>query len=329
MPRLTPPDELRLLVKVCKLYYEDGLTQDEIVIKLQLSRSKVSRLMQRARDEGVVQISVVIPPGTFSDLETRLEARFRLQEVLVIEVHETDSQAVINRQLGMAAAAYLARTIKDNDLVGISWGSTLLGMVSSLQPVVTHGVQVVQIIGGLGQPEAEVHATDLCRRLARTLGARLTLLPAPGIVANQRTKEAFLADNHVQHALDLFPKLDVAMVGIGAPTPDSVVMQDGSIITQPELDDLLKCGAVGDIALHFFDIYGQPVISDIERRLIGITLEQMEQVKRIVGVAGGPDKKAAILGALHGGLVDVLITDSATAVSLLDPVISKIISLGV
>ena len=114
------------------------------------------------------------------------------------------------------------------------------------------GVQVAQIIGGLGPPEAEAHATDLCRRLARTLGSRLTLLPAPGIVDNLRTKEAFLSDIHIQRALSLFPMLDVAFVGIGAPTPDSVMMKDGSIITQQELEDLAGARCCGRYRITLF-----------------------------------------------------------------------------
>jgi DNA-binding transcriptional regulator LsrR (DeoR family) len=115
----------------------------------------------------------------------------------------------------------------------------------------------------------------------------------------------------------------VAFVGIGAPTPDSVVMNDGSIITPQELEDLLQRGAVGDISLRFFDTYGQPVESDVNARVIGITLEQLAQVKRVVGVAGGADKQQAILGALRGNLVDVLITDSVTAAQLLEFAPSK------
>jgi DNA-binding transcriptional regulator LsrR (DeoR family) len=178
-------------------------------------------------------------------------------------------------------------------------------------------VQVVQIIGGLGQPESEMHATDLCRRMARTLGCRLTLLPAPGIVNTQLTKEAFLSDWYVQKAMEMFNGLDVAFVGIGAPTPNSMIIRDGSIITQTEMDDLLNKGAVGDIALRFFDASGYPIQSEVDQRVIGIKLEQLKEVTRVVGVAGGPEKLAALRGALSGDLVDVIITDSVTAAQLL------------
>ena len=298
MTKLVAAEEQRLLVKVSKMYYEEDLTQDVIMDRLKLSRSKVSRLLDQARRSGIVRITVINPRGIYSDLELKLEKHFHMQEAVVVEANESDSQESINRQLGIAAANYLRRTIKDNDIIGVSWGSTLNNMVGSMQPLETHGVQVVQIIGGLGQPESEVHATDLCRRMARYLSSRLTLLPAPGIVNSELTKEAFLSDIHVQKAQDMFGKLDVAYVGIGAPTPNSFMMQDGSIISQAELDDLLGKGAVGDIALRFFDACGLSVPSEVDPRVIGITLEQLVKVKCVVGVAGGPEKSEGAAASL-------------------------------
>ncbi|MDT8898700.1 sugar-binding transcriptional regulator [Thermanaerothrix sp. 4228-RoL] len=316
MPRPKQEEDLRLLTKVSKLYYEENLTQDEIMERLQLSRSKVSRLLQRARERGIVKITVVSPPGLFPDLEAELENRYHLSEAIVVEARDPQSQSLLSRELGIAAANYLLRTLQDNDVIGISWGTTLSYMVAALQPRPTPGAHVVQIIGGLGPPESEVHATDLCRRLAQLLQCRLTLLPAPGIVDHVEVKEAILSDSHVRHAFNLFSQINVAYVGIGAPTPDSVIMRDGSILSWDMLDDLLKKGAVGDIALRFFDAWGQAIISEVDQRVIGITLEQLRQIKRVVGVAGGPQKIDVIRGALRGRLINVLITDHITASQL-------------
>jgi DNA-binding transcriptional regulator LsrR (DeoR family) len=115
----------------------------------------------------------------------------------------------------------------------------------------------------------------------------------------------------------MFPKIDIAFVGIGAPTPDSVVLRDSSIISQAELEDILSLGAVGDIALRYFDQRGEPVRSNIDPRVIGITLSQLSQVSRVIGVSGGLEKVDALLGAMRGGLVDALITDHLTAGKLL------------
>ena len=132
-----------------------------------------------------------------------------------------------------------------------------------------------------------------------SLGCRLTLLPVPGIVADQRTRDALLSDVHVQRAVAAFEHLDLAFVGVGAPTPDSVTMRDGSIISQAEMDDLLRKGAVGDIALRYFDAEGRVIASDIDDRIIGITLEQLPpspeggRCLRWPGQGGGPGWCAA------------------------------------
>lgn len=317
MIKLSPLDETRLLVKASKLYYEEGLSQDEIILRLNLSRSKVSRLLQQARDAGIVQISVVTPKHLFSNIENELEKRFGLFEALVVESHVEDSMESIQRELGIAAAGYLERSISASTIMGISWGATLNSLVAALHPIRVANVKVVQIIGGLGQPESEVHATDLCRRLARALDAQLTLLPAPGIVASQQAREVLMADIYIRRAVELFSRLDLAFVGIGAPTPESVLIRDGSILLKSELESLLAKGMVGDIALRFFDESGLPVESEIDDRVIGITLEQLQQAHRVIGVAGGLEKLQAIRGALRGGLINVLITDALTAEKLL------------
>ncbi|MBZ0308383.1 MAG: sugar-binding transcriptional regulator, partial [Anaerolineae bacterium] len=141
---------------------------------------------------------------------------------------------------------------------------------------------------------------------------------APGIASNQQVKAALLSDNFIQQGLETLNHVTVAYIGIGVPSPNSVVMRDGSIITQAELDDLLAKGAVGDIALRFFDAHGQPIASNVDDRVIGITLTQLQRIDRVVGVTGGPQKETVVRGSLEGQLIDVLITDQMLAARLLE-----------
>lgn len=318
MARKPNPVDLRLLSKVGKLYYEQKLTQQEIAERLRLSRPKVSRLLQQAHDEGLVQITVLAPPSIHTELEEVLEQRMGLREAIVVDVDEGASQDDIARSLGAAAAQYLLRTVADGDRIGVSWGTTLNAMVNALQPLAVQDCHVVQLIGGLGAPEAEVHATALCQRIARLLSARLTLIPAPGISDNLQSRQMLLSDSHVQNAFSLFPRLNVAYVGIGIPAPNSVVMRDGTILSQHALDHLLAHHAVGNIALRYFDVCGEPVHSEIDELVVGITPEQLKAIDRVVGVAGGLPKLKAISGALLGRWINVLITDNWVARALCD-----------
>jgi DNA-binding transcriptional regulator LsrR (DeoR family) len=316
MPRSPQQKDPVLLSKVSRLYYEQNFHEAEIAEKLHLSRTKVSRLLKEARRVGIVQIRIVPPPGSFPGLEAELEKRFGLKEAVVVASSESESSDTI-RNLGAAAARHLQESLQAGETIGVSWGRTLHAMVGSIQPQRTRDNRVVQIIGGLGHPTGEVHATELCRRMAGALSCDLVLLPVPGIMHSQQAKEAVLADRYIQSTLSLFGEIDVAYVGIGAPGHDSVLMNDSTIMRQEDLDDILRLGAVGDIALRFFDRNGAPIQSDLDDRVIGIRLQELKRIDRRVGVSGGLKKLDTVRAALAAGYVNVLITDQKLAEALI------------
>jgi DNA-binding transcriptional regulator LsrR (DeoR family) len=171
----------------------------------------------------------------------------------------------------------------------------------------------VQILGGIGSPSMELHATQLTRRLANLLGGVATLLPAPGAVGSAEARRVMLKDRYVQEAMALFKSMTVALVGIGAVTPSKMLAASGNVFSAKELKSLSERGAVGDICLRFFDAQGAPVVTPLDERVIAIELSDLQRVDRVVGIAGGRRKLAAIRGALRGRRINVLITDRNTA----------------
>jgi DNA-binding transcriptional regulator LsrR (DeoR family) len=143
-------------------------------------------------------------------------------------------------------------------------------------------------------------------------------LPAPGIVGSQASLDVLLADPYVHEAMALFDQVSLALVGIGALQPSELLAKSGNIFSDEELGILRGAGAVGDILLHFFNEHGQPVETPLNNRVISMSLPQLRQVDRAVGVAGGRRKQEAILGALRGNFVNVLITDCYTARRLIE-----------
>jgi DNA-binding transcriptional regulator LsrR (DeoR family) len=300
-----------LLYKIAKAYYEDGLTQDQIGKRFGLSRIKVSRLLQQARQSRVVQITITPPMDSFGDLERELEAAYGLDEVVVVDTTGS-AQGEVALRLGVAAANYVARCLADQKILDLSWGTTLLAVIEALAPQNLPDLRVVQMLGGLGRLESETYGADLTMRMAQTLGAKMRLLPSPGIVSSRLVRDALLEDVNIAETLALAARADLALVGIGAPMPGSVVMQAG-ILTEHDLWELKTMGAVGDIALRFFDANGQAVEHPINDRIIGLDLNQIRQIPRVIGVAGGAGKCDVVAGAVRGRLVDVLITDELTA----------------
>ncbi len=318
MSRATNSIDIRLISKVSSMYYNQEYKQQEIADRLHISRPKVSRLLKQAREQGIIQISVVSPHGSFVKLENALEERFGLKEVLLVESDSQMSSQIIKRQLGSAAAGSLHRTVAEGDLIGVTWGTTLQAMVDAMQPKAIPDVHVVQALGGVGPPEAKAHATDISRRLSQLLDSRLTLLPAPGIVGSKQAKEVLLSDRQVRGALDLFSEIDTLYVGLGAIKTNPVLDQDNEEIPPWLYEKIIDSDSVGDIALHFFDINGQEVDSKLKELVIGISIEEVKNVDTVVGIAGGIEKTEVILGALRGNLIDVLITDTQTAKKLLE-----------
>jgi DNA-binding transcriptional regulator LsrR (DeoR family) len=310
-------DELRLMAKVARMYYSDGLRQTAICERLNIHQSTVSRLLKRAQREGMVRITLSFPASTHTDIEDALQSRFGLQEAIVVECLADDDR--VAGDLGAAAAYYLETTLRPDDIVGIScWSASLLAMVDAMRPMQRwETMRVVQILGGVGSPDAEVHATQLTRRLANLLGGAATMLPAPGIVGTAEARQVLMRDRFVREAFELFPSITLALVGIGAVKPSRALASSGNIFSPQELKQLENKGAVGDICLRFFNQAGAPVASELNGRVISIELDQMRRARRIVGVAGGARKTDAIRGALAGKLINVLITDLATAERLL------------
>ena len=315
MPRPRSAPDLYLLSKVSTLYYLRDQTQQEIAERLRLSRPAVSRLLRDAQNQGIVQITISPPRGLLIDLESRLEERYGLEVVRVVAMEAGTSADLVRRQIGAAAAAYLARTVHQGDTIGLAWGTTLSAMVQAMAPMPTEGVHVVQTLGGIGPPAAEAYAAELVRRLAQLLGAAPVLFPVPGVVATAEVRDVLRNDPHVQAALRYFDRLDTVYVGIGS-IATNPVLNDGHSLPEGTHADLVAAGAVGDIALRFFDAKGAPVRSSLDERLLGITAEQLHKARRVVAVAGGPDKADAIHAALKSEIVDVLITDQGTAEDL-------------
>ena len=315
MPRPKSAPDPYLLGKVSALSYLRHHTQQEIAERLRVSRPTVSRLLREARELGYVQITVASPRGLHLDLETSLEERFHLKTVHVVEGAVGGSADLLRRQLGAAAAHYLARTVRAGETIGMAWGMTLSAMVSAMVPMPTGGTRVVQVLGGLGAPDAPEYGAELVRRLAHLLNAQAVLLPAPGVVATSAVRDALRKDPHVRAALNELDSLDTVFVGLGS-LASNAVLNDGHTLSRQARKELLARRAVGDIALRFFDAHGQPVRTSLDDRILGITTDQLRNVEHVVAVAGGPDKVAAIAAALEAEIVDVLITDRATADAL-------------
>jgi deoxyribonucleoside regulator len=314
---LSDEKQRRLLqmVTIAELYYIEGLTQAEIAERLQLTRLKVNQLLQDARKDGIIRIEIVNPLSTCTDLQQRLEEHFGLRRAVVIPAF-TDSSGVLARELGKAAASLVAELINDGDLVGIGWGTTVYELVHAFECDRQITATFIPLIGGLGEVHAHFQINEFARVLANTADGRWKALHAPFLVERKEIKDALLSDSLINELVSLWSHLDHAVVGIGMSISKSPMLLT-QYFTNAHLMQMERQGIVGDICSRFFDKDGILCNWDINDRLIGISLDELHKAKNVIAVAGGTVKTTAILAALNGGHIDMLVIDEQTAKALL------------
>lgn len=310
-------NELRLIARVAQMYHGEGRRQAEIAAMLRMSQATVSRMLKRAEQEDIVRTSVIPPPGTFADLEAALREKYGLPEAIVADCSE-DRDGAIMARIGEAAAHFLEVTLQPDEIIGVSsWSQTLLRMADNIHPLKgTKARYIVQILGGMGDASVQTHATELTARLAKLTGGEPRLLLVQGVTSSREAKLVMLADPVVRETIDLFGRLTLAVIGIGAVEPSELLARSGNGFSRQELGMLNDAGAVGEISYRFYDSNGRPVETPLNERVIGITLEDLRKADRVMALAGGASKTDAIAGALRLGLIDVLVTDKFTAARL-------------
>ncbi|MBM7654392.1 sugar-binding transcriptional regulator [Neobacillus cucumis] len=307
--------EKRQLVKVSHLYYKDGQTQAEIANKLGVSRPVISKLLQKAKDEGIVNIYIKDETVRTVELEQQLEKCFNLKDAIVLPNDGLSSERD-KRAVGLAGANYLSQNAKGVKSIGISWGTTLAYLVQEYPYERHEEVQIVPLEGGMGVKEVEIHANQLANELAKKMNGTCTYLYAPAIVETKELKERLMELQDIETVLESSRQVDIAVISIGNPFQQSTLMRLG-YLTEQDLSELEEMGAVGDIGYRFFDAKGNQISDSSSQKIIGITLDELKQIKNVVAVVEGEHKAESVLGALKGQFIDVLIVDEKLASAIL------------
>ncbi|WP_457630563.1 sugar-binding transcriptional regulator [Oceanithermus sp.] len=295
------------------LYYKEGLKQEEVARRLGLSRVKVTRLLARARAEGVVRFVITRPlPGPFR-LAAALRERYDLADAVVVPAAAT-AEATLDA-LGAAGAEYLAARLRPGVRVGLGWSTTVGRMapyLRRLRPV--EGCAVIELAGSfLGQ----TNPYSISGPLATALGCRLEALPTPVLVESPEARRALLADARIAAALAAGRSSDLAVVGVGQVGAAGTTVRTG-MVSPEEMARIEEAGAVGDVLMRFFDAAGRPVRTPLDERVMAVGWEDFLQIPHRVAMAAGAGKATALKAALGGGLFHALLTDETTAAALLE-----------
>lgn len=312
----TRTDTIRQMVHIARLYYEEGRTQEDIARECGISRPIISRLLKQARDEGIVQITIVDPFQYNLQLAERLRAATGLSDIIVCPGPDSGASSLL-RHLGLATAHYLNDVVEPETVLGVGWGRTLYAAAQALEPKSLPNMTVVPLVGGLGQVSASFQVHEITRLIASNYGCRQETFYVPALSPDAAVKHSLLASNDVQFIHKWWAQTSIALVGIGNVSFDSeMAMLFADYLDESVRSHLLANGAVGDICMRFFDRQGRYLPPPVDR-VLGVELEQLKHVPRVIAVAGGPEKAPAIIGAVRGKYISSLITDESAARAVL------------
>ncbi len=309
------PVERRILVKVANMYYSENLKQSDIALRMGIDRTTVSKYLKKALKEGIVKISV--ERDSFDELEAAMEKRFNLKESYIVS--KSYDLQLVKQNMAQAGLGLLRRIVNDHQIIGTAWGTTIgeLAKQAEQSKLPQVDADFIPLDGGPESINSEYHVNTLCYQMARAFGARSHYIYAPAIAKTAEIRDAIVQDVNYEKISSFWEKLDIAIVGIGAPVKSSNLVWAGSF-GREAIESLAHTGAVGEICSVFYDINGNPVTTPFSDRIIAMDIRKLRNVKNSIGMATSREKVPAIMGALRGHLINVLITDEETAKILLN-----------
>jgi lsr operon transcriptional repressor len=311
-------DAEELLLRVAWFYYKDELTQDEIAKRLSVSRASVGRMLDRARKVGLVSINLNADHLDAFEASVELRQAFGLTEALVVPDHrmEPADHHVRNARLGVGGAQFMSTHLRPGGSVGVGWGETVSRVIAATNFGAVGPIHMVTLTGGV-DGYLQTILSSKSEGVTDPEATTATIIPSPIVASTPELAAALKSEPTIQQVLREACDVEQAIVGVGTPAADATLVQMG-YVAAADMQQLRERGVVGDILGQFFDAGGNVVDLPIHDRRIGIELSDLAGIPKVVGVAGGMDKAEAILGALRGGYLNVLVTNELVALRLLE-----------
>lgn len=308
-------DSIEQIIAIARMYYEGNLTQNEISQRVNLSCPTISRLLKKAKERGFVQTVVVDPFESSNNLQNQLKKIFGLKDILVINAYSSNPRTT-KTLVCEAAAGYIASLVKPGDILGVAPSTTTAEIAKAMRSREVEKVSAISISGCTYEHVIDEDVFSATRIIGKKLGAEIHFLYTPIIVSSTQIKDVYLSDSNTKMTMGLIEKCNITVNSVGYLGRHSQFYRYG-YLDDATMALLEKRCAVGNLCAHYYDINGLPVCRDLSERAIGITLEQLRNKEYSICVASGQEKIMALLGALRGGYINVLIVDDATARSIL------------
>ncbi|WP_109407694.1 sugar-binding transcriptional regulator [Proteus genomosp. 4] len=302
------------------LYYQDGLSQSEVANIMGVSRVTVVKYLHLAREKGFVNISLDSSVFSTIDYAIRIKAKFDLNNVLILPDEEKNkSQHTLNmnrERLAKAGAMYLSQIMGDDDILGVAWGRTIYKLGNYLPPKSLKNVTVLQMIGAVA-PQPDFKTAEAAALIANKLSGCSINLHVPAVVSSARLAMELQAEPIIRRNFSALNQCNKALFVVGNTLDDNPLVTTG-VLTSSEMAQYRDLGAVGVICGRFYDLQGNPLVSDIDLRIMGISLAQLRQIPQRLFIAGGVENIQATIGVIKGGYATDIVIDEVTALALLE-----------
>ncbi len=306
-----------IVIEAAWMYYHDGLNQNEIAGKLNVSRATVVNYLQDARERGYIRISLTSNAFTTHRLALELCEAFGLRSAYILPDGVGDDEDIFLR-VSKGAAQWLPDLLNKGDRLGVSWGRTVYEVAEALEQTAIEDLTVSQLVGSMATPYG--FTAEICSaHLAQRLGGRLINLHAPAILRDPDLAERLRQEPIISSQLDALSHCNKAIFAAGSCLSSSHIVGSG-VATPEELLWYVEHGATGVLCGRFIDREGKLIAGALDDRMIGVTLDKLVGLEMGLLVSVGDDRVVPMLSAIAGGYVTHLVTSSETAKRMLETV---------
>ncbi|MBK5482695.1 RNA polymerase subunit sigma-70 [Peribacillus sp. TH16] len=299
------------MIVIAKMYYEMNLTQKEIAEKLSYSRPTISRIIDAAFKAGIIDVKINYSLNSVQELANKIKEKYKLKKVFVLPVY-VDDVPLIQNDIGKAVAGYLYEICERHSILGVSWGTSMSYVIPHLKEKKLPFMKIVQLNGGIAKSNFSTGSGALLEKFSEAFSADHYLLPVPSIVDTSIIANSIMTDSSIEQVLNLGKKSNIAVFGIGNVSYESVLYK-GGYFKGDSYETLMNQKAVGDICSRYFSLAGEIVDKDLNKRTIGLELEELRNKEFSIALAAGRAKAGSVKGALNGGYVNVLFIDEELA----------------
>lgn len=308
-------EDRRKMLKIVTMYYEQGLTQAIIAKKMGISRPVISKILQQAKESGVVSISIKDESAYAVELGLRLEQKYQLDDVIVVPTNEQKQSQSVKKEVSRIAAFYLKERLNVEMNIGLSWGTTLADMIDEMPYSSFPTINIAPLVGGVSSEHLYFDTNHLVFRLAEKLNSRCQYFYAPALAESIELATVLNKSQLVSKALEQAKNVDFAIIGVGNPNESSTWKRLGYIEAN-ELQIIKETGVKGDAVASLFDNNGQTVNNEISQRMLGIKVEDLVNIPDVMVIGCGEEKAEGIKPLLIGRCCSILVIDQTIAEAL-------------